>query len=246
MLKRSIDITDVVINDKIVEEDTRSAGYNIGDLLNMPNLCDCWPCNPHYNDDALERMKLLGQHYPDSILSYYCSTRKHNAEHVPNIKRVINSVNYFKCKNEADLEDISIIVKEPDVCCVHIRSGDLDTEQDYINIIIKLSHLFNKIIILSGIHLDAYFRSENDKKNTFFNTINNILQMRENIYIHLNTPDMHLAIMSMASNLLVHKGGFSCLGSIVCNGNLFITKNFHHANCNNWMNKVNKKYSLLC
>lgn len=70
--------------------------------------------------------------------------------------------------------------------------------------------------------------------------------MRENIYIHLNTPDMHLAIMSMASNLLVHKGGFSCLGSIVCNGNLFITKNFHHANCNNWMNKVNKKYSLLC
>lgn len=51
--------------------------------------------------------------------------------------------------------------------------------------------------------------------------------------------------MSIASNLLVHKGGFSCLGSIVCNGNLFITPYFTVAKCENYISKVNKKYTML-
>lgn len=246
MLKRSIDIEDIVIYDKIIAEDTRNAGYNIGDLLNMPAIGDIWPSNPHANLPALERMKCLGMHYQDSIVSYYCSSREDDEEPVPNINRIINSVEHFKAKNEKVLEDISLIVKEPNVCCVHIRNGDLNTEDEYINTVIKLSFLFDKIIILSGIHLDNVFRHENGKRENFLKTMNNILQNRDNIYIYLNTADIHLSIMSMASNLLIHKGGFSCLGSIVCNGNLFITKYFCHANCNSWKNKVNKKYSLLC
>jgi hypothetical protein len=190
-------------------------------------------------------MNLIGTHYEDSVLNYYCSTRENREEPVPNIDRIINSVDHFRGKNETLLEEISIIVKEPDVCCVHVRNGDLHTEGDYIKIIIKLSYLFKKIIILSGIHLDSYFKGEAKKKENFLNTMNNILQMRDNIYLYLNTPDMHLSVMAMASNLLIHKGGFSCLGSILCKGNLFITHHFTIAKCNNWLEKVNKKYSLL-
>ena len=75
--------------------------------------------------------------------------------------------------------------------------------------------------------------------------MNNILAQRDNIYIYLSSPDVHLSIMSEATNLLLHKGGFSCLGSIVCNGNLFITNYFIVAKCNNWISKVNKKYTNL-
>lgn len=247
MLKRSINAADIVIYDKIVPEDIRNGGYNVGDLLNMPSLADIWPSNPHADIHALNRMKLLGMNYQDSVVSNYCSSRDDDEEPVPNINRIINSVNEFKSKNEKELEEISAIVKEPNVCCVHIRNGDLNTEHDYINTIIKLSHLFDKIIILSGIHLDTVFRDQNSKIGNFLNTMNNILQARDNIYIYLNNADVHLSIMSMASNLLIHKGGFSCLGSIVCNGNLFITNHFcGYTKCNTWKNKVNKKYSLLC
>ena len=75
--------------------------------------------------------------------------------------------------------------------------------------------------------------------------MNNILAKRNNIYIYLNSSDIHLSIMSEASNLLVHKGGFSCLGSIVCKGNLLITKYFLFEKCENWKNKVNKKYIYI-
>jgi hypothetical protein len=76
-------------------------------------------------------------------------------------------------------------------------------------------------------------------------TMNNILAKRDNVYIYLNSPDIHLSIMSEATNLLVHKGGFSCLGSIVCGGNLFITNYFIYAKRTNWISKVNKKYTNL-
>jgi hypothetical protein len=245
MLKRILNESDIVITDKIIPEDGRKGGYNIGDLLNMPHLANIWGSSPHADLGALNRMKLLANNYKDSVLDYYCSGRINDEENVPNINLIKNAVEQFKTKNQEILEDIRIVVKEGNVCCVHIRNGDLDTELDFIKIIIRLSYKFNKIIILSGVHLDCNFKDEIQKKRNFLNTMNNILAQRDNIYIYLSSADIHLSIMSEASNLLVHKGGFSCLGSIVCNGNLFITNYFSVAKCNNWISKVNKKYTNL-
>jgi hypothetical protein len=239
-----ITITDIINYDKIIKDDLRNAGYNIGDLLNMPHLNNTWESFPHANIDILERMYLLSKNYENSILNYYCSGREEE-ENIPNINRIIKSVELFKNKNKNILIDILQIVKDPNCCCVHIRSGDLLVELEFIECILKLSDMFNKIILLSGVHLDELYRSEIDKKFIFVNTINHIMSQRDNIYVYLNNPDIHLSIMSEASNLLIHKGGFSCLGSIVCNGNLFITPYFTHAKESNWINKVNKKYILL-
>jgi hypothetical protein len=165
---------------------------------------------------------------------------------VPNIQLINYSLNIFIEENKDKLIDIFNIVKDPNTCCVHIRNGDLPTETDFINNIIQFSYKFEKIILLSGIHSDTYFRDENGKINNFINTINSILNKRDNIFIYLDSPDVHLSVMMNASNLLIHKGGFSCLGSIVSTGNLYITKYFEtFANHNIWKSLVNKNYTLV-
>ena len=245
MLKSSINVSDIQITDLIIPEDLRNGGYNLGDLLNIPNLNNDWNSIPHADIHQLNRMKLLGSIYKDSILQFYCNGRSNDEESIPNINLIKQSVNKFISINYENLYEIINIIKDTNTCCVHLRNGDLESENDYINIIINLSKKFNKIIILSGIHLDNMYKSEIDKKINFVTTINNILQKNNNIFIYLNTADIHLSIMSLASNLLIHKGGFSCLGSIVCNGNLYVTKYFTHKNKENWINKVNNKYIIL-
>jgi hypothetical protein len=128
---------------------------------------------------------------------------------------------------------------------VHVRSGDKDTENDFINLISRLSHKFKKIILLSGIHLDIHFRNNENKIQNFQKTINSILNHNNNIFIFLNSADVHLSIMSKASNLLLHKDGFSSLGSILSTGELFVTKYFYQINHPRWKSQVNKKYTFL-
>lgn len=243
-MKRQINLQDIVITDKIIKDDHRNAGYNIGDLLNMPYLHNIWNNCPHADNNILERAILLSKHYPDSILNYYYSSRN-NEESIPNINRIINSVEKFKKNNISQLNNIISIVKDPKCCCVHVRNGDVITENNFIKTIIYLSYKFDKIILLSGIHMDNLCKNDNAKKINFLNTMNSILMHKNNIYIYIENPDIHISIMSEASNLLLHKGGFSCLGSIVSTGNLFVTDYFTYIHNANWLSHVNKKYTKI-
>lgn len=244
-MKRIISKSDIIILDNFIKEDSRNAGYNLGDLLNMPSLNGSWPQTPHADSFTLNRMNLLGENYTDSILSYYCLNRENNDEIVPNISLIIDSVKIFIEKNIHKYSYIFDIVKDPEVCCVHLRNGDQHSEESYINLIVNLSYKFKKIIILSGVHLDTAYKNNEDKVTNIINTINLILTKNNNIFAFLDSPDVHLSIMLQASNLLIHKGGFSCLGSIVSTGNLFITKYFNFNEHAIWENMVNKKYTIL-
>ena len=244
MLKQLV-YEDVKIHEKTIEEDTRSAGYNIGDLLNMPYLDNTWNSNPHHDTNLLNRMNLISDNYKGSILNYYCERRGLN-DPVPNIQLIVESVAYYNEINKHKYEDILKIVKDKDTLCVHVRSGDLMTEMEFMNKIEQLSHKFKKIILLSGIHGDQHFANDHNKKMRFVLTINHILNKNKNeSYIYLNEPDVHLMIMMNASNLLVHKGGFSCLGSIISTGRLFTTNMFYHVYKENWRKHVNKKYIMV-
>ena len=242
-MKKYITLNDIVIKIEYIEEDNRNAGYNIGDLLNMPHLNNDWVSCPHVNKGQLDRMNLIGNKYTNSILYYYCSHRE-NEENVPNISRIVDSVETYKTNNKDTLKNMIDIVKDSKTLCVHVRNGDLHTEPDFIKLIINISHKVDKIIILSGIHLDNQYVSEKNKKQNFMNTMN-VLLKKENVYIYLADPDVHLSLMSEASNLLLHKGGFSCLGSILSTGKLYITKYFTYSTKSNWIDKVNKKYIFL-
>lgn len=57
----------------------------------------------------------------------------------------------------------------------------------------------------------------------------------------LAEPDDHLAIMYNARNLLLHKGGFSVLGSIINHGQLFVTPLMTTVKSNFWTHYVKRE-----
>lgn len=236
---------DLIIYDKLIANDERNAGYNIGDLLNMPSLHNIWNQDPHADESMLQKMHLIGSNYEQSILNIYCEKREHSGEIVPNISLIQKAVDQFTNEQKHTYANMLELIHLPTTLCVHVRNGDLDTEESYIKCIVEMATNYTHVILLTGIHLDEAYKNNETKKANVIQTINSILTQRHNIYVYLNTADVHLSLMRNATNLLLHKGGFSCLGSIVASGNLFITDLFTHANQPNWQNQVNKKYTLL-
>ena len=245
MIKKFLTLEDVIIPDRLIANDARKAGYNIGDLLNMPSLHNIWNQVPHADEFMLEQMYFTSNHYENSIVNIYCKNREHGGEIIPNIPLIIKSVDQFTNENKHMYADMLALIQTPTTLVVHVRNGDLDTEEEYITHIIEMATRYKYVILITGIHLDEFFKKNDMKIANTVNTINSILAQRGNIYVYLNTADVHLSLMRNAKNLLLHKGGFSCLGSIVASGNLFITDLFTHVNHSNWQSQVNKKYIVI-
>jgi len=222
-MKRRIDYYDInIYGNPEIKEDPINAGYNLGDLLNMPYLCGVWEQNPHGGKERLERMNIIGKAYSGSILSNYIYERPEE-EAVPNIERIVNATDKYIYENTKPLEEIFLKVGEPTCLTVHVRCGDLLVEDEYINKIAEFSHKYETVILLSGINMDEHYLEDHLKKCNFRYFMNKILERNENIVLHQDSPDNHLAIMRNAANLLLHKSGFSMLGYIVATGNVFIT-----------------------
>lgn len=239
-LKRKIQHSDVRIYDYDYDlrTDARKAGYNIGDLLHMPRLADCETFNQN------ERHQIVNDIYKDSIFNYYYSSRPKDEE-IPNIPRLNNAVKQWRDKNEDNFKTISRIVSNKNCLCVHVRSGDLDVDRDFINKIRDMSKKFNMVVILSGVHCDQSFRDDANKMNAFVHQMNLITAENNNIYIYLERPDIHLSLMQCAANLMVHRGGFSALATCISTGKLYTTKFFYHVEYPNWKKLVNKEYTLV-
>ena len=76
--------------------------------------------------------------------------------------------------------------------------------------------------------------------------MNKILSLKTNISLIIGSPDEHLCCMYLSSNLLLHKGGFSVLGSIASCGNIYVTSLLdHNIGHQNWKTMVNKKCIML-
>jgi hypothetical protein len=244
-MKRQIDDEDIIITDKCVIKDTSNSGYNLGDLLNMPSLLGKWPQTPHCDAYQLFRMNTIGAGYENSILYNYCINRQSNDEIIPNVPLIIDSVNKFSKENLDKYTDIINIIKDPMNCCIHVRNGDCYTEDDFIQHIVNMSHKYKNVILLSGLHMEEQFQNNESKMLNFKNTFNSILGKNDNIFIYLDRPDVHIMIMANASNLLLHKGGFSGIGSIVSTGRLFVTKRFEYNFHPMWKKLVNKPCEML-
>lgn len=222
-MKRNINYYDIQIyGNPEIKEDPIYAGYNLGDLLNMPFLYGVWEQNPHGGKERLDRMNIIGNNYPNSILSHYISGRPEE-EAVPNIQRIINATEKYIQENKK-LNEIFQKVRESTCICVHVRCGDLLVEEEYIDKIAEFSQKYETVIILSGINMDEHYLDDHLKKCNFVYFMNRILERNENIFLYMDSPDNHLAIMRKSANLLLHKGGFSMLGYIVATGKVFITE----------------------
>jgi len=245
---RVITRKDISILNQKVPGDSLDAGYNVGDLLNMPALSGVWEQTPHKDEITLYRMHLIACFYKNSVLDRYCRSRNHSdpKEIIPNVDRIRVSLSEYTRENQYNFKDALDIAQKKTTLCIHLRNGDIDSESAYIKLIKKLSSQYDTILLLSGIHRDSHYKDLTTKQENFISTLNDILSSSPNIYLYMAEPDIHLSIMMHASNLLVHKMGFSCLGSIVSKGNLFITPIFHFQLCPKWQAAVgDKQYTML-
>jgi hypothetical protein len=239
---KKIEEQDIQIYGKSLLNDATGAGYNIGDLLNLPSLSGYWKANPHNSIEELERMYVVGNSYPQSILNYYIVARPHD-ESVPNIYRVIGAVNKY-IANSPGLPELIRVVRNDNVLCVHIRCGDKEAETSFLDLIIDLAKDYRFVYIFSGLHLDERFASNTVKKTRFVETMNYILEKTSNVSVILAEPDVHLCLMSKSNHLLLHKGGFSAIGSLVGEGTVYGTK-FMEKLTEPWMQIIKNKYITL-
>lgn len=219
---KKIEEQDIQIYGKSLINDETGAGYNIGDLLNLPSLSGYWKANPHNSPEELERLYLVGNAYPQSILSYYIEARP-AYEPVPNLYRVIGAVNKY-IVNSTLLPELIRVMNQESVLCVHIRCGDKEVEPSFLNLIVDLAKDYRFVYIFSGLHLDERFATNTIKTRKFADAMNYVLEKTSNVSVILAEPDVHLSLMSKSKHLLLHKGGFSAIGTLVCEGTIYITK----------------------
>ena len=88
-MKRNINYYDIEIyGNRTILEDPINAGYNLGDLLNMPFLYGVWEQNPHGGKERLYRMNIIGKAYPGTILSNYIQERPEDGYGIQDINRI--------------------------------------------------------------------------------------------------------------------------------------------------------------
>lgn len=217
--------------------DENKPTYNIGDILNMPSyfapgwevinsvelikFADKITFENNYN------INIYIEKYPNSILYNYYTSRPTD-EMIPNVERIISSTDEFIKNNHYKLNKYMNIVSNNNTLTVHIRSGDKGViEDDYIEIIKKLSNQYERIFVLSGIHKDNHYlkKSNYSIDTSINNTITSLDKLNlQNVIYNSDEPDVHLSIMRTSSNLLIHKGGFSLLGGLLFkNNNLYIS-----------------------
>ena len=239
---KKIEEKDIHVYGKSLVNDATGAGYNIGDLLNLPSLSGYWKANPHNSVEELERLNLVGQSYPNSILSYYIEARPYY-ESVPNIYRVNGAVNKY-IENSPIVPELMRVINDDNVLCVHIRCGDKEAEPSFLDLVVDLAKDYRFVYIFSGLHLDERFASNTTKITNFVQTMNYVLEKTTNVSIIVAEPDVHLSLMSKSKHLLLHKGGFSAFGTLVCGGTIYTTK-FMEKLTPSWKAIVTNKYITL-
>jgi hypothetical protein len=242
------EVTEPITEDAIeifgveIEEDGRAAGYAIGDMLNMPALGGYWP---FHNPELVQRLYLVAPYYPNSIAQYYIENRPHN-EPVPYLPRVQGAVRRY-IESNPSLERDAMIAKvdRDDVLCVHVRTGDRDTEPEFLRYVIECTQRYKQVYLFSGLHLDQYVKTNDIKKQNFLKAINPLLHI-PNVTLVMADPDVHIALMSNARHFLAHKGGFSAIGAIVCKGTVYISQLMETVN-NHWAKHVDVPHvKVLC
>jgi hypothetical protein len=240
-LLKNIEETDIKI-------DFNKIQYNVGDILNAPYYLGLWEQNPYHNKPSrVDYLNNIHKYYEKSILSIYAKDRPDN-EKIPNIDRLKNSVNTYKNNNidNNNLNEIINIIKESNILTVHLRAGDKGiVDNNFVKIIHKMSLEFDKVIIFLGIHNNFAHANKDTCILNSIKSLNKIIN-KDNIYVYFDNPDNHLLLISIASNLLIHKGGYSTIASFLCTGNLYITSLFGPLNHERWKNEMkNKIYTVI-
>jgi len=227
MLKQKISLNDIQIYD--IGPSFGKTGYNISDLLNMPHFWAGWNQNPHSADLLYNIARETALNNPKTILGKYYLSR-FNDEKIPNINRLIDVIDEYIFDNHINRLEIYKYIIDENVLFVHVRSGDYGViSSSYLNIIGRLSKFFKKLVLLAGVNRSTFVDDNQDSEHNLqcrknlLTSLNLIFEQGSNIYAYFDIPDIHISIMRLCKNLLVHKGGYSVLGSFINNNNIYYT-----------------------
>jgi Glycosyltransferase family 92 len=219
--------------------DYNTLRYSIGDYFNMP----VFGGSHVYEKFAEVSARAVADRLPDSILAYYFNEPEPpelprippNRTHYPNLQQVVNSVNRWGADHSSELAPHVVALKENRTLAVHIRSGDKkSTSPAHVNAVINISSQFSTVYLFGGIHNDSH---QLEVSKVTLEIVENLLQHdvstiasrlraggKRVVVLDRLSPDAALYLMGRASNLMVHRGGFSALGALVCgrnNGTVF-------------------------
>lgn len=245
MITQKITIEDIKIYD--IDIKFGETGYNIGDLLNMPFYWANWEQNPHAFPYIYELSKKTAQDNPSTILGKYYLLRENEEEKIPNLNRLCISIDKYIEDNNFKNNEIIKFLNDPNVLFVHVRSGDYGViSNQFKNIVLNLSKKFSKVILISGVNRSHHHTDENSEHNLFsrhnlLTSFNELLKLNSNIYIYLNEPDYHICCMRLCKNILIHRGGYSIIGSFVCNGIIYYTSELQCLKNDNWNKEMKYK-----
>ena len=207
--------------------------YNVGDILNLPRLhaiSSGYAKVPHYDIAQYERACST---FVPSVVSIYCNLRKDNDEIIPNSTKVREAVDIYLRQKGSDIPNINA-VSQNNSLCIHLRSGDKgEVEASFLNAIRSLSFNYSNIFVLNGLHNRPKGKHVNDKGNmirSIQKVESAISNSKAKLLFTSSNPDDDLAIMRKCQNILLHKGGFSELGSFLFQGDhMYLVKNIFPA-----------------
>ena len=202
-------------------------GYNVGDMLGAPSMrrpavhldergCEFWRW-------GLRRHR----NFPSSILHYVYSAQG-DSPHRPTVAEIRAAVGMYIRKNNPDLR----FVGDPGTLFVHFRSGDKGSVSDrFLSRVASVMRekKFTRCIALIGVHPQWTHGSEDNVYNAIVQTINQVCKSVPRLSFLLSQrADDHICVMASCRNLFVHRGGFSCIGALVCRGRVYATSEFTH------------------
>jgi hypothetical protein len=207
-------------------------GYNIADILNMPLLLDQKPSTETWSGGLpKETLDLFYDTYPNSIFGkYYELVSDLNINIIktePKIELLLKVLDTYPIKFSDYTDEKSLVI--------HLRLGDRGRlSQSYKNTIINTVRDLKpiKVILLFGLHSNKAHNNnnyylENSKKD--IENIKSIIEKYTNeVIITNNDADTDLIIMYNASHLLVHRGGYSALGALLCKGKVYFSNEYLH------------------
>jgi hypothetical protein len=247
MLKQNISLNDIKIYD--IGHQFGDTGYNISDLLNMPYYWAGWVQEPHASYQLYKTAQETAAKNPNTILGKYYSTRSKD-EKIPNLLRINDIIDNYIIENEIKKLNINSYIHDKYVLFVHVRSGDYGViSSNYLNAIQKLSRIYKIVILLSGVNRSDHEDEEEDSEHNILcrenllKSLKLVLKLNVNIYVYFDIPDTHICIMRLCKNLLIHKGGYSVLGSFINNNNIFYTNELQCRDNLEWVN--NTKYKNI-
>ena len=224
----------------VYEASSEKPHYNVGDLLGLPTYYIASYPQPDHKRNAIHAR----DHFPMSILWWYHALRETSLQdddyHIFEPKSLIRATNAHKyrhpsAKRRAEISYNAEVVSNPSTLTVHVRSGDMGiVDPDYIDMIVHVCKGFDKIILLTGDHRPYGSNNVEKCKTSITQVIDRCRTYVQDIDVIKGDADIHLCAMSDASWLMVHKGGFSSAGSLLCTGTVIITKLFA-ARCSAWV-----------